>query len=341
MNLFLKEAKEALIQRPRRNRHSPAIRSLVHETYLHASDLIAPLFVIEGHHSRQAIASMPNVYRLSLDLLTCEVEQLYALGIRAVDLFAYIPSSLKDNKGTEAIRSGNLMQRAISHLKRAIPEMCIMADIALDPYTDHGHDGLVDEQGYVVNDATLVQLGHMALRAAEAGADIIAPSDMMDGRIAYLRHVLDEANFNSTGILSYAVKYASALYGPFRHILDSAPRFGDKKSYQLNPANRREALREALLDAKEGADMLMVKPATFYLDIISDLHLHTQLPIGAYHVSGEYAMLMAAANQGWVDKDRVLEEALLSIKRAGADFIFTYGARAMAEMLHSGKASWQ
>jgi porphobilinogen synthase len=323
----------SLKHRPRRNRRTLAIRGLVQETHLHPSQLVAPIFIVEGKAQKQIIASMPGVFRYSLDLLVKEVSTLYQLGIRAVDLFCYIPNEKKDDLGSEAIKEGNLLQQAIRFLKQEIPELCIMVDIALDPFTNHGHDGIVNEQGIIENDATLQVLGQMALLAAQAGADIVAPSDMMDGRVAYIRTALDFAGFSSIGILSYAAKYASALYGPFREALNSSPKFGDKKSYQMNPCNVREALLECQLDEVEGADMLLIKPALPYLDVIAKVRQVTTLPLGAYHVSGEYAMVMAAAQQGWVNANRVFEECLISIKRAGADFILTYAAKQVAETL--------
>lgn len=322
-----------IVQRPRRNRKSSAIRSLVQENRLHPSMFVAPLFVCEGEERQEAISSMPGVCRLSLDLLAEEAKALYGLGICSVDLFPVIPHNRKDASGSEATRTGNLMQRAVDAVKQAVPEICVMVDIALDPYTDHGHDGLVNEKGEVLNDETLEVLGGMSLLAARAGADIVAPSDMMDGRVGYLRRLLDLEGHHDVGILAYAAKYASSFYGPFRDALQSAPKFGDKKSYQMDPANAREALREVSLDEMEGADMLLIKPALAYLDIVAKVRAETHLPLGAYHVSGEYSMVMAAAERGWLDADRVFAESLLSIRRAGADFILTYAARRMAENL--------
>lgn len=321
--------------RLRRKRSSPAIRSLLQETHLHPAQLVAPLFVVEGKGQKQMIASMPEVYRYSLDLLVEEVQELQRLGIAAVNLFAYVAPERKDRYGSEAFSSGNLLQQAIEAIKDKVPEICLMADIALDPYTDHGHDGVINAGGEVENDHTLELLGKMSLLAAKAGADLISPSDMMDGRVGYLRRLLDSEGYEHVGILAYAAKFASAFYGPFRDALNSAPRQGDKKGYQLNPANVREALLECALDEAEGADMLLVKPALAYLDVLAKVKEKTLLPVGAYHVSGEYAMLMAAARQGWLDKERALAESLLSIKRAGADFIFTYGAKQMAKLLSS------
>jgi porphobilinogen synthase len=322
-----------LSRRPRRNRLSPAIRELVQETHLHPSQLVSPLFIVEGELQQQSIASMPGIFRYSLDLLLKEVLELYQLGIRAIDLFCNVPLEKKDLKGTEALRSNNCLQLAIRMLKQEIPEMCVMVDIALDPFTTHGHDGVVDEKGRVDNDETLLILGQMSLLAAEAGADIVAPSDMMDGRVGYIRAMLDRAGFTGVGILSYAAKYASAFYGPFREALNSSPKFGDKKGYQLNPANVREALLECQLDELEGADMLLIKPALPYLDVLTKVRALTTLPLGAYHVSGEYAMVMAAAQRGWVDADQIFLESLTSIKRAGADFILSYASKQVAKHL--------
>jgi porphobilinogen synthase len=325
---------QVLNRRPRRNRQTAAIRGLVQETHLHPSQLIAPLFIIEGKTQHQMIASMPGIFRYSIDLLLREVIALYQLGIRAIDLFCCVPVEKKDAQGSEAIKQDNLLQQAIRLLKQEIPDMCLMVDIALDPFTTHGHDGLINEQGIVDNDATLHVLGQMSVLAAEAGADIVAPSDMMDGRVAYIRMMLDQEGFSSVGILSYAAKYASAFYGPFREALNSAPKFGDKKGYQMNPANVREAIMECQLDELEGADMLLIKPALPYLDVIARVREATTLPLGAYHVSGEYAMVMAAAQNGWLDANRIFEECLIAIKRAGADFILTYAAKQVAEKFY-------
>lgn len=319
--------------RPRRNRKSAAIRGLIQETRLHPEIFVAPLFVLEGINQRQPINSMPGISRLSVDLLIKEAEALLKLGVKAVDLFAVVPPEKKDRLATEATMEGNLIERSIKALKKEFPELCVMVDVALDPYTDHGHDGLLNDHGTVINDATIHILGRMSLQAAQAGADIVAPSDMMDGRVGYIRSQLDEAGFIDVGILAYAAKYASAFYGPFREALNSAPKFGDKKGYQMHPANGREALRECQLDENEGADMLLIKPALAYLDIIAKVKEITLLPLGAYHVSGEYAMVKAAAQNGWINGEQVMFESLLSIKRAGADFILTYAAREMAEFL--------
>ncbi len=322
-----------LSRRPRRNRRTAAIRGLVQETRLHASQLVTPLFIVEGEGQQQPIASMPGIYRYSLDLLLKEIQCLYSLGIRAVDLFCYVPQVKKNSIGSEAIREGNFLSEAISLVKKEIPEICVMVDIALDPFTDHGHDGVMNEKGEVDNDETLEMLGKMAVLAGLAGADVVAPSDMMDGRIAHIRRSLDKEGLSDVGILSYAVKYASSFYGPFREALNSAPKFGDKRGYQMNPANRREAVLESLLDENEGADMLLIKPALPYLDVISKVRESTTLPLGAYHVSGEYSMVMAAAHNGWLNADQVFLESLLAIKRAGADFILTYAGKRVAPLL--------
>lgn len=322
-----------LLSRPRRNRQSHSIRSLVQETHLTPSCFVAPLFVQEGTSKKTAITSIPESFRLSIDELLKEAESLLEVGVQCVNLFCYTPEEKKDPQGSEALRKGNLLQRAISALKTALPELCVMADIALDPFTDHGHDGVINEAGYVVNDPTVKLLQEMSLRAAEAGCDLVSPSDMMDGRVGAIRTHLDSHGFTHTGILSYAAKYASSLYGPFRQALDSSPKIGDKKSYQMNPANSREALRESLLDEREGADMLLIKPALSNLDIISKVRDACHLPVGAYQVSGEWAMIRAAAEKGWLDEERVLLETLLCIRRAGADFIFTYAAKKAARLL--------
>jgi porphobilinogen synthase len=324
-------------KRPRRNRKSPAIRALVQETRIHASNFVSPLFVMEGVNQKSAIASMPEIYRLSIDLLIKEVIHLYELGIRAVDLFPVVSNDLKNPLGSEAINPNSLIFRAIHTIKKEVPEMCVMADVALDPFTDHGHDGVIDSNGRILNDETVKILAKFSILAAEAGADVVAPSDMMDGRVAYIRKALDQQGFTDISILSYAAKYASGFYGPFREALNSAPKFGDKKTYQMNPANAREAILEVFLDESEGADMLLIKPALAYLDIIAKIKEQTLLPLGAYHVSGEYAMVMAAAQNGWIDGDRVMSECLTSIKRAGADFILTYAGKRMAELLKQGK----
>ncbi|NGX54690.1 MAG: Delta-aminolevulinic acid dehydratase [Chlamydiae bacterium] len=322
-----------LICRPRRNRKSSAIRALVQETRLHPSDLIYPLFVIDGAGQREPIASMPGIYRLSLDLLLKEIGKAALLSIPAVALFPVIPKEKKDEEGSEAWNPKGILQQTIRAIKREFPEICVIADVALDPYTSHGHDGVVDERGEVMNDETIETLVRMALVQAEAGVDMVAPSDMMDGRVRAIRESLDDEGFHHVNIHAYTAKYASAFYGPFRDALSSKLKFGDKKTYQMNPANQREALLEAALDIEEGADIIMVKPALPYLDVIAKLREATPLPISAYQVSGEYAMLKAAEQNGWIDGPMALLESVMSIKRAGADMIFTYAAPQIAEWL--------
>ncbi len=313
-----------ILKRPRRNRRTLAIRKMVEETDLKASDLVAPFFVLPGEKKQIEIPSMPGVHRLSGDLLLKEVEKLHRAGIQAIDLFPVIPAELKDPQGLEALSEENFFLETIRMIKREIPSICLMTDIALDPFTSHGHDGLVDEEGNILNDETVEMLCKITLLHARHGVDLVAPSDMMDGRIKAIRENFDLHGFQNVGIISYTAKYASALYSPFREALSSAPKFGDKKTYQMNPANVREALIETRLDEEEGADMLMVKPALFYLDVIAKMRACSNLPICAYHVSGEYSMVMAAHQKGYLDAERVFYEGLLGIKRAGADFIFTY-----------------
>lgn len=321
--------------RPRRLRSMGAMRDLVQETRLHPSDFVAPLFIARGINRRDEIKSMPGIYRLSLDMALKEIELLMELGLGAVDLFFYIEEDKKDARALESIRKGNLLEESVRLIKKTFPELLVMIDVALDPYTTHGHDGIVNALGEIDNDESVEALIMMSLHAAEAGADVIAPSDMMDGRVRAIRRALDKENFINVSILSYTAKYASSFYGPFRDALDSKPRFGDKKTYQMNPANSKEALREALLDQEEGADMLLIKPALPYLDIISKVKEKTLLPVGAYHVSGEYSMVIAAERQGWIDGDMVFLESLTSIKRAGADFILTYAAKRCLPLLLS------
>ncbi len=316
--------------RPRRLRKNEALRSLIRETHLNASQLVYPLFIMPGKKIRQEIPSMPGVYRISVDQLGGEAKELLQLGINSVILFG-LPEK-KDSMGSGAHAKDGIIQRAIKELKQKVPTLTVITDVCLCGYTDHGHCGcLINKE--VDNDATLEILAKTALSHASAGADIVAPSDMMDGRVAEIRAALDENNFDMISIMSYAVKYASAFYGPFRDAADCTPQFGDRRSYQMDPANSREALREATLDVDEGADILMVKPAVAYLDIISKLRDEFDLPIAAYHVSGEYAMIKAAAAQGWIDGEKVMYETLLSIKRAGADIILTYFAKDMARLL--------
>lgn len=319
-------------QRNRRLRQSPAIRQLVSESQLTVNDLMLPLFVKEGTQVKEPISAMPGCYRLSLDLLQEEVKSVSDMGIKALLLFVMVDDALKDNKGTEALNPEGLMQRAVRTVKTTTPEMVVMTDVALDPYSSYGHDGIV-EKGKILNDPTVEVLAQMALSHAQAGADFVAPSDMMDGRIQKIRTVLESAGLTDTGIMSYSAKYASAFYGPFREVLDSAPGFGDKKTYQMDPANRLEALTETLRDIEEGADMVMVKPGLAYLDIIRDIRENVEVPIAAYQVSGEFAMLKAAADKGWLDHDAVMMEQLLAFKRAGANLIATYHAKEAAQLL--------
>ena len=305
---------------------------MVQETHVSADNLIFPLFIIDGNNQKSEVSSMPGIYRHSVDNLLLEIESCLKLGLKAFDLFPNIEESFKDKYATESYRDGSLYLRAISEVKKNFPEACVITDVAMDPYSSDGHDGIV-ENGEILNDETLEVLGKMALAHAQAGADIIAPSDMMDGRVGYIRNVLDDNGFTGVSIMSYTAKYASAFYGPFRDALNSAPKFGDKKSYQMNPANQREALIEADLDEAEGADFLMVKPALPYLDVIKLLKDNTELPIAAYNVSGEYAMVKAAAAAGDLDERAAAVESLTSIRRAGADLIFTYWAKEFASWL--------
>jgi porphobilinogen synthase len=339
MQLFLNPCKSELpmqLIRPRRNRQNEATRSLIRESSLSPHDLIAPLFVVDGVHQKIPIQSMPGQYRLSIDELIKEAQQLYARGIRCVSLFPAIEERLKSPTAKEAYNPNGLNATSIRAIKEAIPQMLVMADVALDPYSSDGHDGLVDPiSGEILNDPTLEILAQQALCEVQAGADIIGPSDMMDGRVGFLRKSLEEHGFHKTLIMSYTAKYASAYYGPFREALDSAPKKGDKKTYQMDPANAKEALREAQLDESEGADILMVKPGLAYLDVIYRLKQHSVLPIAAYNVSGEYAMVKAAAEKGWIDEDKVILETLISFKRAGADMILTYFAKEAAGLLNS------
>lgn len=323
--------------RPRRLRAGAGIRRFARETRLHVDHLVAPLFVVEGEDISQEISSMPGQFRLSLDKLVQEVQEIQDLGIPAVALFPKIPEGQKDSTGSECMNRAGLFPRAIRAVKAAAPELLVISDVALDPYSSDGHDGIVRD-GKILNDETLEVLARMAIVQAEAGADIIAPSDMMDGRIAALRDALDSGGFVDTTLLSYTAKYASAFYGPFRDALDSAPRHRDgvppdKKTYQMDPSNSREAMREVMLDLEEGADMVMVKPAIPYLDIIYRLREVSDVPVAAYHVSGEYAMLSAAAANGWLDRREAILESLTAIRRAGADVILTYFAKEAAQWL--------
>jgi porphobilinogen synthase len=324
-----------ILHRPRRNRQNEVIRSMVKETFLLPEHFIAPLFVIEGKKQIIPIKSMPGHSRLSIDELIKEAKELYSLGVKCVALFPAIDDKLKTPDAREAYNREGLNFRAIRAIKESVPGMLVMADVALDPYSSEGHDGLVDPKtGEILNDPTLEILAKQAVCEAHAGADIIGPSDMMDGRVRHIRQALDESHFQNTLIMSYTAKYASAYYGPFREALDSAPKKGDKKTYQMDPANSTEALREAELDIEEGADILMVKPGLPYLDIIYRLKEMSPVPVAAYNVSGEYAMVKAAAQNGWIDNDKVILETLTSFRRAGADIILTYFAKEAARLLN-------
>lgn len=322
------------LKRNRRLRTTAAVRSLVREQNLSVDDFIVPLFVVEGSNIKEEIPSMPDYYRMSLDGLSEEVKSLWDMGLKCVLLFVKVPDLLKDNKGTEALNPKGLMQLAIQTVKKSCPEMVVMTDVALDPYSSYGHDGIV-EDGIILNDPTKEVLAKMALSHAQAGADFVAPSDMMDGRVEHIRELLEGEGFQHTSIMSYSAKYASSFYGPFRDALDSAPGFGDKKTYQMDFHNRKEALAETLLDIEEGADIVMVKPGIAYLDIIRDLAEQIKTPIAAYQVSGEYAMLKAAAAKGWIDYDAIVYEQLVAFKRAGASLIATYTAKDAARILTS------
>ena len=323
-----------LQRRNRILRQSPAIRAMVAETVLTPNDFIVPLFIDEGQGVEQEIASMPGYFRRSLDGTVREVRELWSLGIKCVLLFVKSKDELKDNTGKEAWNPDGLMQRSIRTIKEAVPDLVVMTDVALDPYSVYGHDGIV-ENGEIVNDATVEALIKMSLSHAAAGADWVAPSDMMDGRIGAIRAALEENNYTGTGIMAYSAKYASCFYGPFRDALDSAPGFGDKKTYQMDPANRLEAVKEALMDVEEGADIVMVKPALPYLDIIREVKDAVHVPVSAYNISGEYALIKAAAKMGWINEDKAILETLTSIKRAGADLIATYFAKDAVKLLNA------
>lgn len=318
-------------QRPRRNRANAPIRKMLNETHLGVEHLIYPLFLEDGKNGKKEIASLPRNYRWTIDLLLNEIEECIQLGLDKFVLFPAINEALKDTTASYSFASDNFYLEAIYKIKQQFPNIVLMSDVAMDPYSSDGHDGIV-KNGQIINDLTLPILGKMALAQAQAGIDILGPSDMMDGRIGHLRDTLDKADFTNVSIMSYAVKYASAFYGPFRDALDSAPKSGDKKTYQMNPANRREAIIEAELDIKEGADTIMVKPALSYLDVIRDLDEHINIPITAYNVSGECAMLYAASQNGWLDYEAVMTEMLLSIRRAGANGILTYFAKDFAKL---------
>ena len=325
------------LNRNRRLRTNESIRSLVRETIISPNDFLVPLFVVEGKGVKEEIASMPNYYRYSLDLLSKEVKELWSLGLKSVLLFVKVPDNLKDNEGKEALNPDGLMQRAIKTVKTAVPEMLVMTDVALDPYSVYGHDGIIDD-GIIVNDDTADFLAEMSISHAEAGADFVAPSDMMDGRILTIREALEDEGYTNTGIMSYSAKYASAFYGPFRDALDSAPVDAqnipkDKKTYQMDPANREEALRETEMDIDEGADIVMVKPGLCYLDIVREIRNHVEVPVAVYQVSGEYAMLKAAAEKGWLDHDAVMMEQIIAIKRVGAHIIASYFAKDVVKLI--------
>lgn len=327
------------LQRGRRLRVNESIRSLVRETTLSPSDFMFPMFIAEGENVKIEIPSMVGIYRRSIELTVEEVKELFALGIRAVNIYVKVDESLKDNTGKEAWNADGLMQRAIKAIKKTCPEMIVMPDVALDPYSIYGHDGII-ENGAIANDATNAALVKMAVSHAQAGADFVAPSDMMDGRVLRLREGLDAAGFQNVGIMSYSAKYASAFYGPFRDALGSAPKDADvvvpkdKKTYQMDYANRIEAIREALMDVEEGADMVMVKPGIAYLDIVREVKNAVNVPVTVFHVSGEYAMVKAAAERGWLDHDKIMMEQLMCIKRAGASLISTYFAKEAAILLN-------
>ena len=327
------------LYRNRRLRQSAVIRNLVRETVVTPNDFLVPIFVTEGNNQKQEIPSMPDYFCYSLDTLKEEVKELWSLGLKAVLLFARVPNNLKDNKATEALNHSGLMQRAVKTIKEVYPEMLVMTDVALDPYSIYGHDGIV-ENGKILNDETVAILAKMAVSHALAGADFVAPSDMMDGRVAAIRKALDQENFTQTGIMSYSVKYASAFYGPFRDALNSAPVDmenvpKDKKTYQMDVANRIEALRQANIDINQGADIIMIKPGLCYLDIVRDIKESTTAPLAVYQVSGEYAMLKAAAEKGWLNQNSVMLEQLTAIKRAGADIIASYFAKEAIKLISS------
>ncbi len=321
-----------LQRRNRILRATPAIRSMVAETHLTPNDFIVPLFIDEGENVETEIASMPGYYRRSIDLTLKEVKELWSMGIKSVLLFIKCKDEWKDNTGKEAWNENGLMQRSIKAIKDLVPGMYVMTDIALDPYSSYGHDGIV-ENGQIVNDPTVEALVRMSISHAAAGADMVAPSDMMDGRIGAIRQGLEENHYTNVGIMAYSAKYASCFYGPFRDALDSAPGFGDKKTYQMDPANRTEAVKEALMDVEEGADIVMVKPGLPYLDIVRDVKNAVQVPVSVYNISGEYAMIKAAAKMGWLNEDQAIMETLTSIKRAGADLIATYFAKDAVKLL--------
>jgi len=325
-----------MIRRNRILRQSTSVRSLVRETTLHPSDFIVPVFITEGQYLKDEILSMPGYFRFSLDLAVQELKECFELGLHCALLFVKVPDELKDNTGKEALNENGLMQRSVRAIKKALPEMVVMTDVALDPYSIFGHDGIVEEQ-QIINDKTIEVLARMSVSHARAGADFVAPSDMMDGRVRAIREALEKEGFHRTGIMSYAAKYASCFYGPFRDALDSAPGFGDKKTYQIDPANRLEAIKEVQMDVEEGADIIMVKPAHAYLDIIREVKNTVMVPVSAYHVSGEYAMIKAAAKAGYLNEEQAVVEVLTAIKRAGADLIATYFAKQMIQFIQINK----
>ncbi|MDZ7716128.1 MAG: porphobilinogen synthase [Balneolaceae bacterium] len=318
--------------RGRRLRISAAMRDMVAEHDLKPADFIAPIFIMEGENGKVEIPSMPDYYRYTLDLVMDEIAELKEVGIRSLLLFVKVPESKKDNKGTEALNDDGLMQQSVRAIKEKFPDMLVMTDVALDPYSSYGHDGIV-EDGEILNDESVEVLAEMAASHARAGADMVAPSDMMDGRIAAMRKALDRQGFKHTGIMAYSAKYASSYYGPFRDALDSAPGFGDKKTYQMDPANVAEAIKEAKLDEQEGADIVMVKPGLPYLDVVRAVKQNVSVPVSVYNVSGEYAMLKAAAEKGWLNEEEAMMEALIGFKRSGADLIATYFAKAASNIL--------
>lgn len=325
------------LRRNRRLRTNESIRSLVRETIISPNDFIVPLFIVEGKNVKDEIASMPGYFRYSLDLIEKEAKELWNMGLKSVLLFVKVPEDLKDNAGKEALNPEGLMQRAIKTVKNAVPEMVVMTDVALDPYSAYGHDGII-AKGKILNDDTTAVLAEMSLSHAKAGADFVAPSDMMDGRIFEIRSLLEDEGFHETGIMSYSAKYASAFYGPFRDALDSAPVEAqniprDKKTYQMDPSNREEAIRETMMDIDEGADIVMVKPGLCYLDIVRDLRNTVNVPLAVYQVSGEYAMIKAASEKGWLDHDSVVLEQLTAIKRAGANMIASYFAKEAVKLI--------
>ena len=320
------------LNRNRRLRVNETLRSLIRETIITPNDFLVPLFVIEGQNKKEEIQSMPNYFKMSIDVLLKEVEALYSLGLKSILLFAQVDEKLKDNYGSEAINKDGLMQRAIKSIKDKFPSLLVMSDVALDPYSSNGHDGVV-ENGLIVNDITNDILSKMSLTHIEAGADFVAPSDMMDGRVKAIRTLFEKEGYHNAGIMSYSAKYASCFYGPFRDALDSKPGFGDKKTYQMDIGNRNEAMNEVKLDIQEGADIVMIKPGISYLDIIRDIKNNFNIPISAYQVSGEYAMIKSAAKNGWINEDQAILETSIAFKRAGANFIASYFAKDVVKLI--------